>query len=70
MKKNSYLGLSALAYLAKNCPKLRELSCSRVYELSSLDVLSWVLKMNHLIAFNSFPSIVNERFMDFKERMA
>ncbi|XP_063683249.1 F-box/LRR-repeat protein 20-like [Bolinopsis microptera] len=59
----------ALAYLAKNCPRLEELSCSRVYELSSLDVLSWAFKMNHLKYFNSFPSIINERFMDFKEKM-
>ncbi|KAL5262371.1 hypothetical protein ACHWQZ_G007926 [Mnemiopsis leidyi] len=62
---------SALTSLAKNCPHLVEFSCSRVYELSTVDVLNWVRLMKCLKFFNSFPSlaIVNDRFFDFKEKM-
>lgn len=57
---------TALDSIASNCPLLEELCCSRVYELTTADVLMWTAKMKNLKRINSFPSIVNERFQELQ----
>eukprot|EP00116_Pleurobrachia_bachei_P004740 sb/3465002/ len=61
------LDRDVLTALQENCPCLMELSCSRVYPLSSEDMLMWAGNMPHLLFINAYPSFVTERFTQFEQ---